>query len=122
MCRLAVMQVSLAPSTPARQIEQSESDIEAARQDHKANERGHAAAGQHPIIYLEHEERAGEHENVAQPADQAGGNEGATTGRERPGQFRRRIILSADEFRCATVHGPDLGAAWLVAISVSSIT
>ena len=51
------------------QVDEALRHIKAAGEDRDADEGRHAAAGQHPIVDLKHEHRAGEHENVAHTAD-----------------------------------------------------
>ena len=71
-------------------------------QHQQADERGHAAAGQHTVINFQHEHRASEHENIAHPADNRGAIEGAAARRERLRQLRANGGLFS--VRLATLH------------------
>jgi len=59
------------------------SGVEPGGQDQKRDQGRHAAARQHPIVDFQHEQRAGEHQNVAHAAEQPDGKEGTATGAER---------------------------------------
>src|SRR5215472_16806404 len=89
----------------ANQVQYSLHDIKAAGEDCDADERRHAAAGQHTIVDFEHEHRAGEHENVAHAADQTSREECAATGCQRGPEFRMLWIDRA--FDLAWRHGSD---------------
>jgi len=71
----------------AEEIEEALCDVKPGGEAGKPNQRRHAAAGQHPVIDLQHEHRAGEHEQVAHRADQAGRDEGAAARAERGGEL-----------------------------------
>jgi hypothetical protein len=62
--------------------------IEARRQDQQGHERRHAAAGQHAVVDLEHEQGAGEHQNIAHAAEQRDGEERAAASAEGDREFR----------------------------------
>jgi hypothetical protein len=56
--------------------------VESTGQDQERDEGWNAAARYHPIVDFEHEQRAGEHQNVAHPAEQGDGHEGPPAGTE----------------------------------------
>ena len=56
--------------------------VESRRQDKKGDEGRNAAARYHPIVDFEHEQGAGEHQNVAHPAEQGDGQKGPPAGAE----------------------------------------
>jgi len=55
--------------------------IQATRENHERDQRRHAAARQHPVVHLQHEERAGEVEQV---------DHGNSSGRRRQRRHGRR--------------------------------
>jgi hypothetical protein len=67
--------------------------VEAGHQDQQCDQRRHAAARQHPVVDFQHEQRAGEHQNIAHAAEQRDGEEGPAAGIERDGEFRARRLL-----------------------------
>ena len=52
----------------ANEVEQPHGDVEHRRDDGEPDQRRHASARQHPIVDLQHEDRAGQHEQVDEPA------------------------------------------------------
>jgi hypothetical protein len=74
----AELLIKIAPDTRADpapdQVESALEQVKHGRQHDQRDQRGYAAAGKHPIINLQHEKRAGEHQEIAHAAE----------GRERP--------------------------------------
>ena len=66
----------------ADQIEQALRGVETAGQDQEPDERRYAAARQYAVVNLQHEERAGEHQNIAHAGHQADRNERPAASRE----------------------------------------
>jgi hypothetical protein len=67
----------------ADHVEQAERGEQAGGQDHQADEGRDAAARQHAVVDFQHEEGAGELQDVAHAAHQADRDESATAGRQR---------------------------------------
>jgi hypothetical protein len=65
-----------AQDAAADQVERALRGIEAARQDDQADQGGHAAAWQHAVVHLQHEDRAGEIKQVDDAAHHADAEEG----------------------------------------------
>ena len=61
--------------------------IEAGDQDHQRDQRRHAAARQHAIVDFQHEQRAGEHQQIAHAAEHADGDESLPARNQRRGKF-----------------------------------
>ena len=74
----------------ADQIEQAQRRVEPAGEDHEPDQRRHAAARQHAVVDLQHEDRAGQHEDVAHAAHQADRNECTAASGERVPEFGTR--------------------------------
>ena len=61
----------------AHGVEQRLEDEQNGRQHTQRDKRRHAAARQHAIVDLQHEQRAGQHQDVDQPAEHADADEGS---------------------------------------------
>jgi hypothetical protein len=61
--------------------------VEARRENHQTDQRRHAAARQHPVIDLQHENRAGEVQKIDHAAHDANADKGAATGAQRLTEF-----------------------------------
>jgi len=61
--------------------------VECPRQNEQRDERGNTAARDHPVVDFEHEQRAGEHQNVAHAAEHGDGDKSPPAG----GQGRRKL-------------------------------
>ena len=80
--------------TAADQVENALNHIETARQHDQTDERRNAAARQHTVIDLEHEERAGQIKNIDDAAHHTDADKGAAAGAQRRAEFgtgRRRM-------------------------------
>ena len=71
----------------ADHVEDALHDVHAARQDREADQGRHAAARQHPVIDLQHEQRAGQVEQVDHAAHDANADEGIAAGAQRITEF-----------------------------------
>ena len=74
----------------AHQLEDALEGVEHRGEDGEAHQSRHAAARQHPVIDLEHEERAGQHQHVAHAGEEPDAEEGAAAGGERRRQLGAR--------------------------------
>ena len=61
---------------PAHGVQQGLEDEQDGCQHTQRDKRRHAAARQHAIVDLQHEQRAGQHQDVEQPAEHADADEG----------------------------------------------
>ena len=68
-------------------VENALHDVHAAGQDREADQGGHAAAGKHPVVDLQHEQRAGQIEQVDHAAHDADADEGVAAGAQRITEF-----------------------------------
>ena len=71
----------------ADQIEHAERCVKRGRDGDQGDQGRHAVARQHPVIDLQHEDRAGEHQDVAHAAEHGGRNERTAAGGQRRRQF-----------------------------------
>ena len=71
----------------ADQVEDALGDVEAAGENHQADQRRHAAARQHPVVDLQHENRAGQVQQIDHAAHDADANKGAAAGAQRLTEF-----------------------------------
>jgi hypothetical protein len=71
----------------ADHVEQAERQEQEGGEDHEADQRRHAAARQHAVIDLQHEERAGELQDVTHAAHQGDRDEGSAAGPQRFREF-----------------------------------
>ena len=71
----------------ADRIDHALRGIKASGKNQQCHQRGHAAARQHPVVDFEHEQRAGEHQDIAHAAKQRDGEESPTAGEEGLGKF-----------------------------------
>ena len=76
-----------AENAAADQVEHALGHVEHGGDEHEADQGRHAAARQHPVIDLEHEDRAGEVEQVDDAAHQADADERAAAGAQRLTEF-----------------------------------
>jgi hypothetical protein len=74
----------------ADHVDQTEEAIENSGQHAEPDQGRHAPARKHPVIDLEHEQRAGEHQDIADAAQQRDADEGAPACTQRGRQFRLR--------------------------------
>ena len=65
------------------------------REDGERDERRHAAARQHAVIDFQHEESAGEHQDVAHAGEHGDADQRAPAGGERGRELGRRRALRA---------------------------
>jgi hypothetical protein len=77
--------------TTAQQIEPALEGIQDRHHDAEADERRDAAAGQHPIIDLQHVDRAGQIEDVDQDARDRDAHDAAAAGAQRLRQLAARL-------------------------------
>ena len=76
------------PEDPAAdQVEHALRNVEAAGEDDQADQRRHAAAREHPVVDLQHEERAGQIEQVDHATHDADADEGGAAGAQRITEF-----------------------------------
>jgi hypothetical protein len=80
MERLVERGADTAEDTSPDQIENALGNIEPDRQHNQADQGRHAAARQHPVIDLEHEQRTGQIEQVDHAAHDADADKGVATG------------------------------------------
>jgi hypothetical protein len=59
----------------ANELQKAVQRIKHANQHDKRDQRRHGTAGQHPVIDLQHEQRSGEHQQVRDKAEHAGGDQ-----------------------------------------------
>ena len=76
-----------AEDAPAEQVENALRDVESAGENDQADQRRHAAAWQHPVIDLQHEDRAGQVQQVDHATHDADANERAATSAQRFTEF-----------------------------------
>src|SRR5205809_878357 len=76
--------------TRAKDIEHALKGEQCERQDRQRHQSRNAPAWKHPIVDLEHVERAGQVEDIDQTAHQRDGDECVPTGGQRLAQFGRR--------------------------------
>ncbi len=69
------------------QVENALGDVQPAGEDGQADQGRHAAARQHPVVNLQHEQRAGQIQQVDHAAHDADANEGAAAGAQRITEF-----------------------------------
>ena len=72
-----------AQDAAADQVEHALRHVEAAGEDDQADQGRNAAARQHPVVDLQHEDRAGQIEQVDHAAHQADADERRATGAQR---------------------------------------
>ena len=76
------------PEDPSpQQIEHALGDVQSAGEDDEADQRRHAAARQHPVIDLQHEDRAGQVQQVDHATHDADADERAAAGAQRFTEF-----------------------------------
>ena len=71
----------------ADQVENALGDVQSAGQDHQADQRRDAAARQHPVVDLQHEDRAGQIQQVDHATHDADADEGVAAGAQRITEF-----------------------------------
>ena len=76
-----------AEDAAADQVEHALGEVEPAGENDEADQGRHAAARQHPVVDLQHEDRAGQIEQVDDAAHHADANEGAAAGAQRLTEF-----------------------------------
>ena len=76
-----------AEDAAAQQVEEALRHVEAGGDDDEADQRRHAAARQHAVIDLQHEDRAGEIQQVDEAAHHEHADERAATGAQRFTEF-----------------------------------
>ncbi len=76
-----------AENATANQIEAALRDVEAAGENHEANQGRHAAARQHAVVDLQHENRAGEVQQIDHATHDADADKSVATGAQRFTEF-----------------------------------
>ena len=71
----------------ADQVEAALGDVEAAGENHEADQGRHAAARQHAVVDLQHENRAGEVQQIDHATHDANADEGVAAGAQRLTEF-----------------------------------
>ena len=71
----------------ADQVENALGDVQPAGKNHQADQGRHAAARQHAVVNLEHEQRAGQIEQIDHAAHGADADEGVAAGAQRLSEF-----------------------------------
>ncbi len=69
------------------QVENALGHVHAAGQDREADKGGHAPAGKHPVVDLEHEQRTGQIEQIDHAAHDADADKGIAAGAQRITEF-----------------------------------
>ena len=72
-----------AENATADQVEAALGDVEAAGENHQADQGRHAAARQHAVVDLQHEDRAGEVQKIDHATHDADADKGVATGAQR---------------------------------------
>ena len=76
-----------AENAAADQVEAALGDVQAAGENHQADQGRHAAARQHAVVDLQHENRAGQVQQIDHATHDADADEGAATGAQRFTEF-----------------------------------
>ena len=76
-----------AENAAADQIEAALRDVEAAGENHQADQGRHAAARQHTVVDFQHENRAGQVQQIDHATHDANADKGAATGAQRFTEF-----------------------------------
>ena len=71
------------PVVRCDQIETALGDVEAAGENHQTDQGRHAAARQHAVVDLQHEDRAGEVQQIDHATHDADADKGAAAGAQR---------------------------------------
>ena len=67
--------------------------VQARHQNEQGDQRRHAAAWQNAIVDFKHEQRAGEHQNIAHAAERGSRDKGSPARAQRIGKFRTHGLL-----------------------------
>src|SRR5204862_4952873 len=76
-----------AENATADQVEAALGDVEAAGENHQADQGRHATARQHAVVDLQHENRAGKVQQIDHATHDADAEKGAATGAQRFTEF-----------------------------------